>query len=70
MSKFKTFITSLSKEEREEYAVRAGTTFFYLNIHLRNARKVPRRPLLKRLAEASNGQCSYEDVVDHFMYSQ
>jgi len=58
----------LSKEEREAYAARAGTTVKYIETHLVSVppRKVPRPALMNGLAEASRGRVSKADLLRHF----
>lgn len=63
---FKTFYRGLGQPDREAFAERAGTTVGYLENHLIPARKVPKRDLMSRLAEASEGSCTFEDILDHF----
>lgn len=65
--RFRDYYLSLSAEEREAYATRAGTTVKYLP-QLTNERpfKVPKDDLLRRLAEASEGNVSLEEVLSHF----
>lgn len=67
--KLKTFYRQLPRAEREAYAKRAGTTVNYLENHLIPARKMPRRDLMERLAAASNGEVSLDDVIQHFFKS-
>jgi len=49
-----------------DYCKRAGTTVKYLRIHLIPKRKVPKPPLMARLASASNGFVPKRKVLEHF----
>lgn len=60
------YYRQLNKQQRAEYAARAGTSCLYIEIHLMRRKKVPRRDLMERLAEATQGVCSVTDVVAHF----
>lgn len=64
--KFKTYYRSLKQPEREAFAKRASTTVGYIENHLIHARKQPRKKLMESLAEASQGEVSYQEVVKHF----
>lgn len=64
--KLKTYYRQLNHNERQAYALRARTTINYLDNHLIPGRKLPRQDLLKRLAEASEGNVELDDVLDHF----
>lgn len=64
--KLKTYIAQLSEAERAEYAKRCGTTYSYLNIHVRYARKVARRDLMEALADQSGGNVSKQEVLEHY----
>ncbi len=63
---FKAYYRSLDRSEREAYAVRAGTTVGYLENHLVYARKMPRRDLIERLANATEGAVSLDEIIEHF----
>ena len=66
---FEEFYRSLRGKERDEFADRAGTTRAYIESHLLapvERRKVPRRPLLESLAEATDGKCSVSDLLSYF----
>lgn len=58
----------LSKDERQAYASRAGTTVKYIETHLIGVppRKIPRQNLMGGLAKASRGRVSQEDLLRHF----
>jgi hypothetical protein len=66
MSDFKHYYLSLSKDEREDYAARVGTTTDYIECHLLAARKVPRPKLMNALAKESNNNCSLGDLALFF----
>ena len=63
---FKDYFLSLTKQSRKEYAKRAGTTEQYISGHLINCYKTPRRKLLIRLADASNGAITFDELVTFF----
>lgn len=63
---FKAYFYGLSNAEREAFAYRAGTTVRYIQCHLVNRRKVPRRRSLFNLASASKGQVTLNDLLAHF----
>ena len=63
---FNKYWRGLSKTERAAYAERAETSPEYIRVHLFYGRKIPRRPLLERLAAASEGELNLSDVIDHF----
>lgn len=50
---FKTFYLTLSNEDRERFAKRAGTTVAYIETHLLYARKLPRKGTMDGLWAAS-----------------
>lgn len=63
------YYRGLRGKERDSFAARAGTTRAYIEIHLLadpQRRKTPRRHLMERLASASQGKCSLEEVLAHF----
>jgi len=62
MPDFKTWFRSITPEEKREYARRAGLSQQYIEVHLVYRRRVPRQDTMRRLAEASLGRLSYEDV--------
>lgn len=64
--KLREYIESLSQEEQDEYAIRAGTTGNHLRMHLKHARKIPRLDLMMGLWEGSKGRVSRQEVLDHF----
>ncbi|WP_262967242.1 hypothetical protein [Methylobacter psychrophilus] len=63
---FKEYFLGLTKEAREDYASRAGTTAYYIHTHLINRYKIPRKKLLQGLAEASNGAITEEELIKFF----
>lgn len=67
---FKAYFLNLDQVERERYAKRAGTSAAYIQQHLLHRRKTPRRETLQRLAQASKGQVSYDDLIRFFFYPE
>ena len=68
--KYLNYFTSLSKEDQDSYAVRAGTTGAYLRTHVfapKERRKIPRPDLIKKLADATKKKVSFDDVLS-FLY--
>lgn len=66
---WKAWYLSKSDAARAVYAERAGTSTAYIEIHLLaspNRRKTPKPALMKRLAEASEGEITLEHVLAHF----
>jgi hypothetical protein len=63
---FREWFLSLPENERERYALRAGTTPGYVRVHLIGRRKVPRRVLMEGLAEASDGRFTVPDLLKFF----
>ena len=61
-----TYYKKLDRAGRKMFAARAGTSPEYIEIHLLPRRKLPRKKMMKSLAESTEGQCSYEDVVKYF----
>lgn len=64
--KFKEYYRSLSSSEREKFAKRADTSTRYIEIHLLPVRKVARQDTIHQLAEASEGNCTVQEVFAHF----
>ncbi len=67
-TKFRSFYFGLDLPSRHEYARRAGTTNQYVLCHLVGIppRRNPRRELIYRLVEASDGALTIQDMFDHF----
>jgi len=67
-TKFRAYFLSMDQAERDTYAKRAGTTAYYIQTHLISIppRKMPRDPLMRGLAAASEGELSMGDVLQHF----
>jgi len=63
---FSDYFNSLDQKGRDRYARRAGTSSEYIRIHLVKRNRMPRPQLLQKLATASRGKVSYEEVVAHF----
>lgn len=63
---FKTYYRSLNREQRARFAEVAETSVEYIEIHLISRRKVPKKDLMQRLAQASDGKLSYLDLVEFF----
>ena len=63
---WKNWYRGLNRAEREAYAQRAGTTTKYIEIHLMQRHRCPRPDLMARLADATLGRVSYEDLVMFF----
>lgn len=70
MPDFKTWYRSMTPEEKREFARRAGLSQQYIEVHLVYRRRVPRQDTMRRLAEASLGRLSYEDVVGFFFLTE
>jgi len=71
--KFNDYISEMANTNcLDQYAINAGTTANYLKTHLicSPPRKIPRKKLLKSLAEASEGNVSFQEVLDHFYKSK
>lgn len=67
---YQKYFQSLNKDSQDVYASRALTTGAYLRTHIfvpKIRRKIPRPDLIERLAEASNGNVSMDDVLS-FLY--
>lgn len=63
---YREYFRSLDSANRARHAERAGTSVAYINIHLIPRRKIPRRKTMQALADATDGTCSYSDIVDYF----
>jgi hypothetical protein len=70
MLDFKTWYRSMTAEEKQEFARRAGLSQQYIQVHLVYRRRIPRPDTMRKLAEASLGRLSYEDIVSFFLLSE
>jgi len=69
MVNFSDWYKALPALERESFAARAGTTTGYIETHLiapENRRKVPRRELMARLINASDGALKFAELAAYF----
>lgn len=64
--KLRDFILKQSDDELKIYAKDAGTTIGYIKTHILYGYKEPRKQLRKALSDASNGQVSEIEVLQHF----
>jgi|GEM_PF-6882399 len=66
--RFPDYFKSLSQAEREDFAQRAQLSPQYVTCHLISTppRKMPRLPTLQRLAAASKGNVSMDEIIEHF----
>ena len=62
-----TYYKSLSQENRKQFAERAKTSPEYIEIHLLPRRKTPRKKTMEALADASDGACTYQEMVTYFL---
>lgn len=60
------FINSLAEEELADYSARCGTTVSYMTVHIRYARKEPRKELRAALSRESRGAVTQMEVLQHF----
>lgn len=61
---FDTYVNKLHKEGKlQDYAIRTGTTPKYLFIKLKHKRSIPNKTFMQVLAQESNGEFSYEELV-------
>lgn len=63
---FKAWFFSMTAEQREAYATRAGTSANYIQRQLTARRKIPREKLMQRLAEASDGNWTVPMLLAFF----
>lgn len=64
---FREYYLSLTEDQREAYAERAGTTIGYMpQLIAVPPFKTPKPDLMRRLAEASEGNVTLPEVLDHF----
>lgn len=62
-----TYFESLKTDaDVEAYAERCITSVDYLKIHTIPARKIPKKPLMVRLSQGSEGNVSVPEVLNHF----
>lgn len=66
---FKAYFRALTEQQREQYALEAGTTAYYIQTHLVHAYKTPKKALIKGLAQASQGAFSEEDLLLWFHHN-
>ncbi|MGZ7882429.1 hypothetical protein [Acinetobacter soli] len=64
--RFRDLILKMTPEQLEKYAKFAGTTSGYLKTHLLYGYKEPRRKLRMALVQASDGQVSEQELLQHF----
>lgn len=64
---FDDYYRSMSREDRQAFAGRAGTSTAYIEIHLLPRRKMPKKETMLALAKASNGGLAFEDLVNYFL---
>jgi len=65
---FRDYYKSLTQKQRAEYARRAGTTTGYIHCHLLAdpPRRVPRLKTIERMASATDGAVTFEELVEYF----
>lgn len=63
---FETFYKQKTTEERAAFAEKAKTSAQYIEIHLISGRKKPTPATMENLAAATDGEFSYEDIVNFF----
>ncbi|WP_186260318.1 hypothetical protein [Burkholderia gladioli] len=70
MSDFKAFYQGLPSVDRKRFAETAGTSTAYIEVHLIPRRKIPKPPLMARLADACNsmGSAITQDDLLAFFY--
>lgn len=61
------FWSSLTNDEKQEYAKKSGYKASYINLHLIHKRKTPPLVKIKRMADASNGKLKFDDLCDFFI---
>ncbi|WP_186092826.1 hypothetical protein [Burkholderia gladioli] len=69
MSDFKAFYQGLPSADRKRFAEAAGTSTAYIEVHLIPRRKIPKPPLMGRLADACRvcgGHLTQEDLLAFF----
>lgn len=65
--KFCDFLSEMTEQEQEDYAIKCGTSYLYLRNHLKVASRIPRPKLMRALWENSGGKVSREELHDHFL---
>ena len=63
---YKKYFREMDQPSRVAHAKRAETSAEYINIHLIPRYKIPRKELMRKLANASEGKVSYLDIVNYF----
>ena len=63
---FDEYIQSLNPEQLEAFAERARVSVNYLTLHLMPRRKVPRKELMRRLADSAAPKVERLAVLEHF----
>ena len=66
MKDFYAFYSSKTQEEREAFVKVANVNKKYLELFLFPNRKKPRTVTMENLAAATDGEFSYEDIVNFF----
>lgn len=64
-SEFALYVRSMSQDDLESYAKRAGTTVHYLINFLLTGRRGATRSMIRSLVKASNGEISQARVLEH-----
>ena len=66
---FRAYFTGMDTAGRQAFADRANASVAYISCHLisKPPRKVPLLTHIVTLAEASQGNCTLAEVLDHFM---
>jgi hypothetical protein len=70
MKNFELYYKQKSKEERESFAFKAHTSQAYIEIHLLSGKKKPTMDTMQNIADATDGEFQYADIVDFFYKSQ
>lgn len=61
------YYRTLERDAREDYARRVGTSVGYLRYILKPIPgTTPRRPLMEKLADESDGRVSRAEVIEYF----
>lgn len=63
---FDTYYKQKTAGERSVFASKAETSTQYIEIHLLSGRKKPTPDTMENLAKATDGEFSYEDIVNFF----